>query len=120
MARRSRMRTLARSSIISPRPTEIRSKLNLRAHRRDRAPVLPLGTGRGCHNFAASNDRETGKKGKMRRDNDVFREIPTSFKLSSLLHTAYRAPFGHGRFAGTGGSLLFFDPAETTGWLKVL
>jgi hypothetical protein len=34
-------------------------------------------------------------------------EIPMSFKLSSVRYTAYRAPVGHGRFAGTGSSLLF-------------
>src|SRR5260370_27050684 len=31
-----------------------------------------------------------------------------TFKLSSSAHTAYRARVGHGRFAGTGSSLLFF------------
>jgi hypothetical protein len=47
--------------------------------------------------------------------NDGFSaEIATSFKLSSSAHTAYRAHVGHGRFAGIGSSLLFFDPAETT------
>jgi hypothetical protein len=41
-------------------------------------------------------------------------EIELWFALSSVAHTAYRAPVGHGRFAGTDSSLLFFDPAETT------
>src|SRR5260370_2065699 len=54
----------------------------------------------------------------MCRHNDVFRGNPMSFRLSSLLHTAYRAPVGHGRFAGTGGSLLFFFSPEATGWVK--
>ena len=37
-------------------------------------------------------------------------EIKLWFKLSSLLHTAYRAALGHGRSAGTGSSLLFLIP----------
>jgi hypothetical protein len=37
-------------------------------------------------------------------------EIELWFTLSSLAYTAYRAPVGHGRFAGTDSSLLFLIP----------
>jgi hypothetical protein len=37
-------------------------------------------------------------------------EIELWFALSSQAHTAYRAPVGHGRFAGTDSSLIFLIP----------
>jgi hypothetical protein len=70
--------------------------------------------------FGEANDRETGKKLQMRHDIDRF--PPKSrcrFKLSSVPHTAYRAPSDM-PVCGDRQFDIILVPAETTRWLKVL
>src|SRR5882672_1993537 len=98
MARLSTMLTLARSSTILPRPTEICFGVEV--------GVCPAGGDAAALRFnrigtdtfppfgGAPNDGGTGKNRKCAAILNVFRRNPTCFTLSSVPHTAYRALVG--------------------------
>jgi hypothetical protein len=111
MARRSTIPTSARSSIISPRPTDVSALRRLAnvvcsaANALRRFPFNKTGAVVFCRRLPRKIVAKPAKSANASPYRWFSAEIAMMFKLSSLPHTAYRAPVGHGRFAGTGSSL---------------